>query len=200
MVGVQVIIHCAASYQNAKQVDVEGTRLLLRAAYANGTPHFIYPSIVGIDRSTYDYYQAKRASEGLIVRGFLPWTIVRITQFHDYVLWLIQSFGTDTQSEISVPRDVRFQSIDVGEVADHLISRIDKKPAAYMPDLGGPQVLTIEEMIQAYLSIKDRKANIKSMTFAGEPFDIFKSGVNLVPANAIGTITWEAFLHNRFSQ
>ena len=197
---VQVIIHCAASYQNAQRVDVEGTRLLLQAAQANGTPHFIYPSIVGIDRSAYDYYQAKREAEGLIEQGPLPWTIVRITQFHDYVLWLIQSLGVDTRTEISVPEGVRFQSIDVGEVADHLISRIDKKPAAYMPDLGGPQVLTIEEMIKAYLSIKGRKTNIKSMTFVEELFDVFKSGINLVPENAIGTITWEAFLLNRFSQ
>jgi len=92
------------------------------------------------------------------------------------------------------------QSIDVGEVAGHLISQGDKGPAAYLPDIGGPQVLTIEEMTEAYLRIKGRRSTIRSSTFTGEPFNVFTSGINVVPANATGTITREAFLHYRFSQ
>src|SRR2546421_344311 len=80
------IIHCASAPQNAQKVDVEGTRLLLQTAVASGTPHIVYPSIVGIDRSAYSYYIAKRETEGVIEQGPLPWTIVRATQFHDYVL------------------------------------------------------------------------------------------------------------------
>jgi nucleoside-diphosphate-sugar epimerase len=34
----------------------------------------------------------------------------------------------------------------------------------------------------------------------GDLFNVFKSGVNLVPAYAVGMITWEAFLHYHYSQ
>ena len=54
-----------------------------------------------MDRSKYDYYQAKHATEGLIEQGPLPWTIVCTTQFHNYVLWLIKFFGADTQLDAS---------------------------------------------------------------------------------------------------
>ncbi len=57
--GVHAIVHCASAPQAAQQVDVEGTRLLLHAARASGSPHIVYPSIVGVDRSIYAYYQAK---------------------------------------------------------------------------------------------------------------------------------------------
>ena len=75
--GVDAIIHCASSFQNAAAVDIEGTRLLLQMAHASGSPHFIYMSIVGVDRSAYAYYTAKRATEVVIEQGPLPWTIVR---------------------------------------------------------------------------------------------------------------------------
>jgi uncharacterized protein YbjT (DUF2867 family) len=173
-------------------VDVAGTRALLQAARASGSAHIVYPSIVGIDRSTYGYYQAKYAAEGLIEHGPLPWTIVRATQFHDYVLGLIQSFGADTLPVVSVIAGMRFQSIDVGEVADRLVKLMEQGPAAHTPEMGGPEVRTLEEMTEAYLRIRGRQATIRSET--GERFQVFRSGNNLVPDHAVGTITWDAFL------
>jgi uncharacterized protein YbjT (DUF2867 family) len=100
-----------------QQVDVEGTRALLQAAYASGSHHIVYISIVGVDRTAYFYYQGKYETELLIEQGPLPWTIVRTTQFHPFVLQIIRSLGADTPPEVPVPAGARFQSIDVGEVA-----------------------------------------------------------------------------------
>ncbi|HET7639291.1 MAG TPA: NAD(P)H-binding protein [Ktedonobacteraceae bacterium] len=195
--GVSAIIHCASAPRDANQVDVEGTRSLLQAAHGSRA-HIIYPSIVGVDRSTYAYYQAKRATEVVIEQGPLPWTIVRATQFHNLVLRLIQTFGADTLPVVAVAGGMRFQSIDVGEVADHLITLMEQGPAEHTPDIGGPQVRTIEEMSEAYLRIRGRKATIQSAALAGDVFDVFRSGINLVPDHAVGTITWEAFLHRLY--
>jgi uncharacterized protein YbjT (DUF2867 family) len=195
--GVDVIIHCASDPQNAQQVDVEGTRSLLQTARASGSPHIVYPSIVGIDLSTYSYYIAKRETEKIIEQGLLPWTIVRVTQFHDFVLELIQSFGADTLPVVPVPEGMRFQSIDVGEVANHLVSLAEQGPAGHTPDMGGPQILTIEEMTEAYLRIRGRKATIRTEAIPGNRFKVFLSGINLVPDHAVGIITWEAFLHHQ---
>jgi hypothetical protein len=81
-------------------------------------------------------------------------------------------------------------------VADHLITLMEQGPAGHTPDIGGPQVRTIEEMTEAYLRIRGRKAAIQSAALAGNLFDVFRSGINLVPDHAVGTITWEAFLHH----
>ena len=195
--GVDAIIHCASAPQNAQQVDVEGTRSLLQIAGTGGSPHIVYPSIVGIDRSTYSYYIAKRETEGVIEQGPLPWTIVRATQFHDYVLRIILSFGADTLPIVHVPEGMRFQSIDVGEVANNLVSLMEQGSLGRTPDMGGPQILTIEEMTETYLHIRGRKATVRSEVLPGNRFNVFRSGINLVPDHAVGTINWEAFLHRQ---
>jgi uncharacterized protein YbjT (DUF2867 family) len=193
------IIHCASACQDAQHVDVEGTRFLLEEAWASGASHLIYPSIVGIDRSSYAYYQAKHATERLIEQGPLPWTIARITQFHDYMLWLILSFEAGAESLLSIPAGMRFQSIDVGEVADYLVSLVEQGPGAYTPPIGGPQVLAIEEMAEIYLRVRGKKATIHSEASREELFQVFRSGINLVPEHAVGAITWEAFLRHRYT-
>ncbi len=198
--GMDAIIHCASSPRGAHQVDLEGTSLLLQAASASGSPHFVYISIVGVDRSVYSYYTVKRATEVLIEQGSLPRTIVRATQFHDFVLRLIHSFGADTLPEVPVAGGMRFQTIDVGEVADHLVSLMEQVPAGHAPDIGGPQVCTIEEMTETYLRVRRRKAIVRSDALPGDLFDVFRSGINLVPDHAVGTFTWEAFLHRVYGQ
>ena len=170
---------------------------MLQTASANGSPYIIYPSIVGIDRSTYSYYIAKRETEKIIEQGLIPWTIVRATQFHDFVLGLIQSFGADTLPVIPVEA-MRFQSIDVGEVANRLVSLIEQRPAGHTPDMGGPQILTIEEMTETYLHIRGKKATVRPEPLPENRFKAFTSGMNLVPDRAVGTITWEAFLHRLY--
>jgi uncharacterized protein YbjT (DUF2867 family) len=196
--GVDAIIHCASDPKETSRVDVEGTRSLLQSAGASGSPHFVYISIVGIERSSYSYYKSKRETEVVIEQGQLPWSIVRATQFHDFVLRIIQSFGADTLPVVPVVGGMRFQSIDVGEVADRLIALAEQGPAEHAPDMGGPQVRTIEEMTEAYLRIRDRRATVRSEAPSGDLFEVFRSGINLVPEHAVGTITWEAFLHHAF--
>lgn len=96
--GMDAIIHCASnSREDRHQTDIEGTRALVQAASAHGRPHLVSISIVGIDRSTYAYYQAKYQAEQIIERAHIPWTILRTTQFHDLVLRLLRSFGIDTR-------------------------------------------------------------------------------------------------------
>ncbi len=191
--GIDTIIHCASAPRNAQRVDVEGTRLLLQAVQ-NRSTHIIYPSIVGIDRSTFSYYQAKRAAEEIIEHAILPWTILRATQFHNLVLNILQGFGVDTQSVVKIPGHMRFQSIDVSEVAAQLVTLVEQGPAGHIPDMGGPEILTIAEMTTTYLHIQGREAIIQEEPPTGDMFQAFTSGVNLVPDHAVGKISWETFL------
>ncbi len=193
--GTEAIIHCASNAREEQyRTDIDGTRALVQAASAHGKPHLAYISIVGIDRSSYAYYQAKYQAEQIIEQGHLPWTIVRATQFHTLVLQLLQSFGIDTHTEVSVPAGMRFQSIDHREVADRLVQLVEQGPSGHMPEMGGPEVLTIEEMAATYLRLQGRKASVRSEPMAGALYDVFRSGINLIPTHTDGTITWETFV------
>ena len=124
----------------------------------------------------------------------LRWTILRTTQFHDLVLRLIRSFGADDRAEVRVPAGMRFQSIDSGEVADRLIGLMEAGETGRVPDAGGPELLTIEEIAEAYLRIRGRNARVRSEPVEGAMFDVFRSGKNLTPARAVGRIGWDAFV------
>ena len=195
--GVDAIIHCATDPKHAQAGDVEGTRLLLAAA-RESAPHLIYPSIVGIDRSAYPYYQAKLAVETLTAQGPLPWSILRATQFHDFVAGLLRSFGVDTRDEIVIPDRMRFQSVDVAEVAARLVTLVESGPAGRVADMGGPEILTFDAMAAAYLRIRGSSATIRSANLSGDQYDAFRSGVNLTPDHAQGVVAWDAWLRRRF--
>src|SRR6185436_9653604 len=67
MQGVNVIVHCASSpFAKQKEVDIHGTARVLDAGKAAGVEHFVYISIVGIDRIPFTYYKAKLAAEEII--------------------------------------------------------------------------------------------------------------------------------------
>ena len=64
--------------------------------------HFVYVSIVGVDRIPVAYYRHKLEAERRVVAGGMPWTIVRATQFHDLIdVWcgaLAKSRSTRSRS------------------------------------------------------------------------------------------------------
>ena len=92
LAGVDVVVHAASSpAMHTHQVDVEGTRRLLRAAQAAGVAHLAYISIVGIDNSPFAYYRHKLAAEALVVESPLPW-ILRATQFHTLIDTFLRGF------------------------------------------------------------------------------------------------------------
>ena len=135
--GVSTIIHCASSsLRKTRQVDVDGTRRLLWAAERAGVSHLLFISIVGVDRNPYfPYYRMKLETERIIEHSEVPWTILRATQFHGFVLRLIQAL--DRLPTMVAPRGFLLQPIDVGEVADRSAELALAGPAGRAPDVGG---------------------------------------------------------------
>ena len=195
--GVEAIVHCASNPKDPQPVDVAGTRALLEAARAvGGPPQVVYISIVGVDRSAYGYYQAKYQAEGLIEQSGLPWTVLRATQFHTLVhdRFIAPAVDASSPAEIVIPAGLRFQPVDIGDVAERLVALVEQGPARQVLEMGGPQTLTLEEMTDTYLWVRGVGANVRAAPAQGELFEAFRSGINLVPAHAEGTITWEQYL------
>ncbi|MBL0739524.1 NmrA family NAD(P)-binding protein [Flavobacterium sp. GN10] len=196
--GAEVVIHCASNPRNFQQIDIEGTKNLLQAIDRNSIKHFIYISIVGIDKSDYPYYQGKLEVENIIANSGVPFTILRTTQFHDFVLNMIKALESQSAEfdSITIPSGLRFQSVAVQEVAALLASLVFEFPKGLMRDFGGPEVLHLEEMIQTYFEVIQ---NNKNLTL-NKPEDIrhklFTTGINLCPENNGGKQTWKEYLVN----
>ena len=120
--GADVIVHAASSpFRRTEAVDVHGTRRLLEHAREAGVAHFLYISIVGIDRIPRVYFKHKLAAEALVEQAGVPWSILRATPFHTLIDRVL---GALARLPIALlPTDFRFQPIlwrggnfDVGSV------------------------------------------------------------------------------------
>jgi len=151
--GVETVLHLATN----RRSDARATRNLVDAARAAGVQHLVYLSIVGVDAVPLGYYRSKLACEQLIAGSGLPHTILRATQFHDFV-------GGFFRAQRRLPRlltlDVPFQPIDTGAVAARLTSLVASPPAGgRVDDLGGPEVLPMAELGRQWLEARDARGH-----------------------------------------
>jgi uncharacterized protein YbjT (DUF2867 family) len=189
--GMDVVVHCAS----APRGDQTAARNLIAAARAGG-PHLVYISIAGIDQVPLGYYKAKLATERLIERSGLPWTILRATQFHELILRLCAALARPPV--MLVPAGFRFQPVLAAEVAGRLAGLAGQPPAGRVPDMGGPQVRDVRDLAASYLRASGRRRLVVPVLLPGRAFAGFRRGGNLAPGEATGTVTFEEFLAGRF--
>jgi uncharacterized protein YbjT (DUF2867 family) len=191
---IEVIVHAASSPVKSRQVDIEGTRNLLERATQAGVGQIVYISIVGIDRIPYSYYKNKLACEELIKTGSLPWSTLRATQFHT-LLDLAFKFLTKLPLVAVVPRGFKFQPIAPAEVAARLVELVEQGPGGQAADLGGPEVLLIEDMLRSWLKRRDKKRFVLAVPLPGKLAKAFRAGYNTCPDQPQrGQITWDDWL------
>ncbi len=196
---VQTIIHCASNSQhNALEVERDGTANLLAAARRGGVEHVVYISIVGIDGSDYGYYRAKLAGEAAMAAGGVPYTTVRMTQFHSLIDILLEMFLR--RWALVVPWGWRFQPLAPAEAAAVLVSLAGRPAAGRVADVGGPEVRTMRDMAAAWLAIKGERKPILPIPTFDALSRAWRSGANLVPGNPYGEIRWEDWLREKYER
>ena len=195
---VEVVLHAASSAtRRTHQIDVEGTSRLLEASKRSGVQHFFYISIVGIEKIPQKYYKHKLFTEQLIESSDLPFTILRATQFHTLI---DQSLGFQKRLPFMlVPKDYKFQVIDPGEVARHIVALLPSGPSGRVPDIGGPEVLELGEMTRVWLQAQEKPRRIINLPLFGEAASGFRQGFNTTPKNSIGKITWQDWVNSKFN-
>jgi uncharacterized protein YbjT (DUF2867 family) len=198
--NAEIIIHCASDPGNFKQVDIDGTHNLL-SSLNKRTRHFIYISIVGVDKSNYPYYQAKHQAEKMIAGSGIPHTILRTTQFHSFVLAMLQPFAENkANGVVKIPKGMKFQSVDIKEVAQKLVELSLEEASGLLPEFGGPEILSFEKMSRIYLDIMKLKSIIEPADFEGVRYELFRTGVNLCRDNLFGKVTWQEYLKDKFAR
>jgi uncharacterized protein YbjT (DUF2867 family) len=193
--GVGAIVHCASEPRDPQRVDVAGTRRLMAAARRAGRPHLVYVSIVGVDRIPWAYYRAKLVAEQEVALSGLPWTILRATQFHEFAADLLDRLTR--LPLIPAPRGWRLQPIDVDEVAAQLAAAVDAGAAGRLPDLGGPEVLALQDLLRGYLRAARRRRLVVPLPMPGSFSAAFRAGANLAPDGRGGGRTFAEFLAGR---
>jgi uncharacterized protein YbjT (DUF2867 family) len=193
---VAAILHCASDTKG----DVEATRNLVRAAASRPRPpHFVFISIVGVETLSWGYLRSKLEAEQVVADSGLPWTILRATQFYDFILSGAQRMAK--LPVIPVPSRFRVQPIDPDDVAARLVELELGDPAGRVPDLGGPQVSTWDDMLRVYLRARHRRRLIVPVRIpgtgrvrAGGLLPTQPAGAQAAGAQATGSRTWEEFL------
>src|SRR5438105_3414889 len=168
--------------------DVEGTRRLVDAARSAGVAHLLYVSIVGIDRIPLDYYRRKLACEQLVAASGIGHTILRATQFHELLSGAL--LAVERWPIAPLPLSWRFQPVAAAEVAARAVELLVSGPQGRAPDLGGPEVLTVDEMVRVWRSLRGHPHRVIGVSLPGRVARGFQSGFNTCPANASDARRW----------
>ena len=200
--GVEIIVHCAGSSKG----DEDKARNLVRAASRAGVRHLVYISVVGanqipvssfIDRTMFGYFASKLAAEHIVAESGLPWTTLRATQFHYLTLKVARSMAK--LPVVPLPAGFQFQPIDEGEVAARLAELALGTPAGLVPDMAGPKVYSMAELLRGYMQASQRHRPIIPVWLPGKAARAVRAGANLAPERAVGLRTWEEFLADQVS-
>ena len=200
--GVDLVMHAATGAGLRPKADAPGTKNLLDACKAAGTPHFFYISIVGIEKLPLAYYKAKLECEQLIEASGVPWSNLRATQFHALLDGFLRNGLLPALGKVPfvrlVPKSFKFQPIETGEVADRMVEHAANGPGGRLPDLGGPEVLKFGDMADAWKKATGDGKPLINLPMMGGLASGFKAGDNCTPEHAEGKITWTEWLEAKY--
>jgi uncharacterized protein YbjT (DUF2867 family) len=153
LAGAAVVVDVtnSPSFEDAAVLSFfdSSTRNLLRAAADTGVGHYVALSVVGADRlPDSGYMRAKVAQEALIRSARVPYTIVRATQFFEF-LGAIAGSGADSGTARLPP--ARMQPIAADDVAAALAEVAVGTPVNGMVEVAGPEALPMDALVRRFL-------------------------------------------------
>ncbi|TVZ84168.1 MULTISPECIES: SDR family oxidoreductase [unclassified Streptomyces] len=138
---------------------------LLAAARKGGVGHVVILSIVGTDQvPELDYYRAKTLQENLLAAGAIPYSIVRATQFMDFIDAVL-SWTADADT-------VRLPATPIQPIASKDVAAAVAEVAAGAPlngirNIAGPEIFTLDELGRITLSHKGDHRTVVTDPSAG---------------------------------
>lgn len=165
--GVDTVLHLATN----RRKDAPATARLLDAAAHVG--HIVFISIVGVEEIPYGYYRDKVVCETLVTDSGIPFTILRATQFHDFVGAFLRAQRT-LPVILSLPIPV--QTIAVEEVAQRLVELAGNPPAGRVADIGGPEVTPVSDLVALWQRAFETSKPVWTLHLPGKTIAAFKAG------------------------
>jgi uncharacterized protein YbjT (DUF2867 family) len=175
------------------------TRNLLAAEAAAGVGHHVALSVVGTERLLQSgFFRAKMAQEELIQASNVPYTIVRSTQFFEFVDGIAQS-ATEGQT-VRLSR-AHIQPIVSDDVAAALAEVTLGAPVNGMIEIAGPERLGLDELVRRFLRAKQDARQVVTDVHA-RYFGIDLNDQSLTPGDnpRIGPTRFEDWLSRSVAQ
>lgn len=136
------------------------TRNLLAAEVAAGVGHHVAMSIVGADRlPDSGYLRAKVAQERLITASSVPYSIVRATQFFEFVDSII---GAATEGDTVRVAPMLMQPMAAIDVARAVGKIAAGDPLNDVMEIGGPEAIPIDELVRRALAARQDPRQVVS--------------------------------------
>src|SRR5499427_325589 len=153
MAGAQVVIDLAnsPSFEDKAVLEFFETsgRNLLAAEAAANVRHHVALSIVATDRTDNGYFRAKVAQEKLIVASGIPYTIIRSTQFMEFLHGIADSATEGNKVRIAAGL---FQPIAADDVAANVADVALAAPRNGIVEIAGPERAPFNEFVARFLN------------------------------------------------
>jgi uncharacterized protein YbjT (DUF2867 family) len=128
------------------------TRNLLKNEAAAGVRHHIALSVVGTERMLESgFFRAKLAQENLIKASTIPYSIIRATQFFEFVKKIADLSAEG--NKVHLP-PVLFQPVAADDVASSLAAIAMSSPVNGTLEIGGPEQFRLEEVVRRDLAAR----------------------------------------------
>ena len=155
--GAQVVVDVAnaPAWSDAEVLDFFQTssRNVLDAEAAAGVGHHVALSVVGAERlAESGYMRAKIAQEELVKAGPVPYTIVRATQFFEFIGRIAESAADGDTVRLS-PAFIQPEAAD--DVASTLADVAVGTPLNDTVELGGPETFRLDELARRLFAAND---------------------------------------------
>ncbi|QJE98670.1 SDR family oxidoreductase [Luteolibacter luteus] len=154
LAGARIVIDVSnsPSFENDPVMEFFTTsgKNLAAAEKAAGVQHHIALSVVGTDRlQTNGYFRAKLVQENLIKESGIPYTIIRATQFHEFVDSIAYAATVDGRVRLSPSL---FQPIAADDVASAVAEAAVADPLNGIRDIAGPEKLSLSGLVRKHLA------------------------------------------------
>ena len=151
--GAQVVVDVSNSPSFEEKAVLEffetSTRNLLAAEKATNVTHHVALSIVGTERIPGNgYFRAKVAQEALIKAGKVPYTIVRATQFYEFMGGIADTGAQADGVHLSTGN---MQPIAAADVAAAIVNAAIAAPVNGTVDIAGPEKAPLAEFVIRYM-------------------------------------------------
>jgi uncharacterized protein YbjT (DUF2867 family) len=193
--GAQVVIDLAnsPSFEDKAVLEFLETsgRNLLPAEVAAGVRHHVALSIVGIDRTDNGYFRAKVAQEKLIETSGIPYTIIRSTQFLEFLGAIADSSADGNIVKIS---PALFQPIAAEDVAVIVADVALAAPRNGIVEIAGPEQAPFNQFVARYLkAVGDSRKVVsdpEALYFGGRVEERSLVPLGEAPLGRIGLDEW----------
>ena len=191
--GSDAVINLAGAFGDMQAVQADGAGHVAAAAKAAGASALVHVSAIGADPASASAYgRSKGDGEAAVRAGFADAAILRPSILFGREDHFINRFATMMRLSPVVPviaPGAKFQPVSVGDVADAVVAALAGDAAGKTYELGGPQVLTMRELIELVCHATGRNRSLVDV-----PDAVASAMARLIGWLPGAPITWDQWL------